>query len=60
MTNHSVVHVGWQPGRNQLTREDLKEGVVMSRKSGAEVTEKEIRSACLVADLLIAFMVRLN
>lgn len=60
MTDHGVVHVGWQPGRNQLTQEDLKEGVILARKRGSEVTEKEARSACFQADLFITFMARLN
>ena len=60
MTNRSVVHVGWQPGRNQLTREDLKEGVILARKCNAEVTEKDARSACSQADLFITFMLRMN
>ena len=61
MINHNeTVYVKWESGKIQLTQEDLKEGVMLSRKSGAEVTEKEVRSACLVADLFISFMVRLN
>ncbi len=61
MINHNeTVYVSWESGKIQLTQEDLREGVNLSRIRNEELSENDVRSACFQADLFITFMVRLN
>lgn len=46
----------WEPGKKQLTTSDLFDGVKIGNKNGVFISYKDIKLACIVADMHIKEM----
>lgn len=56
MTNENEM-VAWQPGERQLTNADLFDAIKIGDKRGVFISYKDVKLACLVADIYITIIV---
>lgn len=47
----------WKPGEKQLTNTDLFDGIKIGNSRGGFVSYKDVKSACLVADIYITIII---